>query len=504
MADESDLATRLREALGRGDVSEVEALVAAGADLHARDQHGYGAALHAVYSRDLAHDANLLDLLGWLVARGVDVDAASRHGETPIRRLAWTGRFDAVRLLLEGGADPSPLGWSPLHRAVALGSPADLRTMLAAGADTEVRDGRGCTALLLAALGGNEAAVETLLQAGAAPAATDSAGDGAVALAVEGGHPSMVRHLLERGFDADLTNAFGTSPIETAAQWGRADCAELLLAAGVDVASKEGILSVPEDGPTVRLLLAAGADPADLTHVGRRAAIGFGPPDPRALDHVTAEAFETGRERVFGAANPERIAIPFQSAMIRAGVSAADARSRFGVDFCGDRPVWTADRFGQSLTLLADGRAIMVGGEHEDWYDDDFCIFNDVIVVEPGGGILHLGYPADVFPPTDFHTATPVGGRLWIVGSLGYPRFRTPGSTPVHVLDLDTYAIEPVAIEGPSPGWIFKHRAVPVGTTAIRISGGEVVTTGDDGRDRIDPNASAWILDTSARRWLPQ
>lgn len=166
--------------------------------------------------------------------------------------------------------------------------------------------------------------------------------------------------------------------------------------------------------------------------------------------------------------------------------------------------MWTADRFGQSLTLLADGRAIMVGGEHEDWYDDDFCIFNDVIVVEPGGGFLHLGYPAEVFPPTDFHTATPVGGRLWIVGSLGYLGSRSPGSTPVHVLDLDTYAIESVAIAGEAPGWIFKHRAVLVGTTAIRISGGEVVTTGDDGRDRIDPNASAWILDTSARRWLPE
>jgi hypothetical protein len=33
-------------------------------------------------------------------------------------------------------------------------------------------------------------------------------------------------------------------------------------------------------------------------------------------------------------------------------------------------------RFGQSLTLLPDCRAVQIGGEHEDWYDADFCIYN--------------------------------------------------------------------------------------------------------------------------------
>jgi hypothetical protein len=40
-----------------------------------------------------------------------------------------------------------------------------------------------------------------------------------------------------------------------------------------------------------------------------------------------------------------------------------------------------------SLTLLPDGRAIQIGGEHEDYYDPDFCIYNDVFVHEPDRSI---------------------------------------------------------------------------------------------------------------------
>ena len=65
-------------------------------------------------------------------------------------------------------------------------------------------------------------------------------------------------------------------------------------------------------------------------------------------------------------------------------------------------PGWCADRFGQSLTLLPDGRAVQVGGEHEDHYDPDFCIYNDVFVHGPDGDLAIYGYPADVFPPSDF------------------------------------------------------------------------------------------------------
>ena len=61
-----------------------------------------------------------------------------------------------------------------------------------------------------------------------------------------------------------------------------------------------------------------------------------------------------------------------------------------------------AQRFGQSLTLLPDGPALQFGGEHEDYYDPDFCIYNDVFVHEGDGSITIYGYPESAFPPRVF------------------------------------------------------------------------------------------------------
>ncbi len=48
-------------------------------------------------------------------------------------------------------------------------------------------------------------------------------------------------------------------------------------------------------------------------------------------------------------------------------------------------PVWCFERYGQSITCLPDGRFVQIGGEHEDSYDRDFCIYNDVFVHRPDG-----------------------------------------------------------------------------------------------------------------------
>ncbi|CAF4387616.1 unnamed protein product, partial [Adineta steineri] len=47
-----------------------------------------------------------------------------------------------------------------------------------------------------------------------------------------------------------------------------------------------------------------------------------------------------------------------------------------------DRPVWCFTRLGMTQTYLPDGRLICIGGEHEDGYDPDFQIYNDVVVIE--------------------------------------------------------------------------------------------------------------------------
>jgi hypothetical protein len=112
-------------------------------------------------------------------------------------------------------------------------------------------------------------------------------------------------------------------------------------------------------------------------------------------------------------------------------------------------------RFGQSITCLPDGRVVQIGGEHEDYYDPDFCIYNDVFVHGSEGSIAIFGYPEAVFPPTDFHTATLVDGAIYLIDSLGYVGTRRYGQTPVHRLDVGTYRMERQDASGEQPGWIY-------------------------------------------------
>jgi hypothetical protein len=120
-------------------------------------------------------------------------------------------------------------------------------------------------------------------------------------------------------------------------------------------------------------------------------------------------------------------------------------------------------RYGQSITLLPDGRVIAIGGYHDD--PPDFCIYNDVVVYDERGNFKIYGYPKDVFPPTDFHTATLVDDWIYIIGNIGYDKDRIEGETPVYRLNCTTFAIEPVITAGECPGWISGHHAV------VRVGG---------------------------------
>jgi hypothetical protein len=76
------------------------------------------------------------------------------------------------------------------------------------------------------------------------------------------------------------------------------------------------------------------------------------------------------------------------------------------------------------LSIGWDGRVVYLGGEHKDSYDPDFFIYNDVVVFGPKDRIEVYGYPKEIFPPIDFHTASVFGNRIIIFGGLGYPDAR--------------------------------------------------------------------------------
>ena len=489
-------------ALGRGDPFEVAALIARGADIRYTRDHGYNALLDAAHGRDISRDPRLLDLLALLIANGVNLDAVSSYRESGLRRLSYVGRFDAVRLLLDAGADASQLAWTPLMRAVAVDSVVDVTRELDARADLEALDWWQRTAFHLALMTGDMAKIERLFDRGANPDAVGRIGP-ALFYAIDGHHPHVVRWLLEIGADVDQADASGVTALMHAVEQEDPDCVDVLLSAGADVARDVfgTALRRARSRRLVERLMAGGADPAHLSKEGHRAVLGL-PPDPDAsLMTATLEEFRRASTRRFGAANPELMNESFWVGMVRSGISAYAAGQHFGVptDRSSD-PIWCAERFGQSITRLADGRTVQIAGEHEDFYDRDFCIYNDVFVHAPDGSIAIFGYPDTVFPPTDFHTATLIGDAVYVIGSLGYQGMRRCGETPVYRLDLATFGMTRVETRGEAPGWLYGHRADAVGVHDINISGGTIVTM-RDGKEVHEPNSETFVLDVNRLSW---
>lgn len=203
-----------------------------------------------------------------------------------------------------------------------------------------------------------------------------------------------------------------------------------------------------------------------------------------------------------GATNPEPCDFAVWKWLVEEGLSAYQAAAEMKVEVKrGHEAGFCFDRFGMTRSAVPGGRTVCIGGEHEDHYDPDFYIYNDVIVLDAEERCLAIyNYPVEDFPPTDFHTATfvaggPGGGTILIVGGLGYPDERRPGCTRVYRLSLRDYRIEAVATTGDAPGWIWKHRA--------RLDGSRIVVS----RGRIDVgegerrNVDDYALDTKTWAW---
>lgn len=206
---------------------------------------------------------------------------------------------------------------------------------------------------------------------------------------------------------------------------------------------------------------------------------------------LTSDQYEAMCKRRFGTSHPERVDNPLWVWFVRTGATPYGARELFCLEhhysFRESNPDWCFQRFGRAEVALPDDRTVSIGGEHEDSYHPDFCIYNDVIVRDRQDGqddVTIYGYPREVFPPTDFASATLVGDCIVVVGCLGYWNERG-GPTPVFVLDTRTFEIRRLPTSGDDPGWIFEHAAsLCEGGRSIEIRDGKRI----DGLDH--PGAS--------------
>jgi hypothetical protein len=260
---------------------------------------------------------------------------------------------------------------------------------------------------------------------------------------------------------------------------------------------------------------------------GTRASKSNSPVDGAGFMQIGKEIFEQQRRPRFGNKNPERIRLELWEWMIQGGgnlpapgrpdssttrwtfeegklqgaQTAYTVRQLFNAELdCASGPTWTFDRMGATQTTRADGRIVCIGGEHEDFYDPDFCIYNDVVVLGPAGAVEIYGYPKDVFPPTDFHTSTLIANEIIVIGCVGYQDERRYGYTPVYRLDLGDYHMTEVVSAADMPGWISKHTARLASDGTIVVSGGEVILN-KDGREVYRLNVEEFALELSSGSW---
>lgn len=135
-----------------------------------------------------------------LIAAGADVNAKNdRAGWTPLSRAVYNGRVDVARLLIEKGADVNAkdsAGWTPLYGAVSYGKKEVVSLLITKGADVNARNNGGVTPLHRAAVWGNKEVAELLISKGADVDAKDNAGNTPLDVAEKNSRTSIINLLL--------------------------------------------------------------------------------------------------------------------------------------------------------------------------------------------------------------------------------------------------------------------------------------------------------------------
>ena len=130
----------------------------------------------------------------------VRVNTPNPEGFTALGLAAFFGHLEALKVLLENGADvnatsPSRFANTALDAAVSGGHPETVKALLAAHSNPNVRSEGDYTALHKAAAHGNLEIVRMLVEAGADPKATRDDGLRPIDDAREKGHTAVVEFL---------------------------------------------------------------------------------------------------------------------------------------------------------------------------------------------------------------------------------------------------------------------------------------------------------------------
>ena len=265
-APEADGTTALHWAAWAGDSALVEALLAAGASPTATNRYGMTALHLAAVNGDVPTMRKLLEA-------GADANATLPEGETVLMTAARTGVPEGVELLIEHGADLDARerwhGENALMWAAVEDHGDVIRVLIANGADADARSARQSferrrlgqsilplgewTALMYAARANALDAGRALIESGANLDLPDPDGATALVIAIINAHYEFAAMLIEAGADPNVVEATGMGPLYAAVDMHR-----LAIGHGRPNPKPVGLLDAVD---IVRMLLDRGADP---------------------------------------------------------------------------------------------------------------------------------------------------------------------------------------------------------------------------------------------------
>ncbi len=175
------------------DVATVKSLISKGVSPNTTDPKGDP-------MLNLAIKDKSEDVINLLIAnKATDVDLSNKSGETPLMIASINGNLPVVKgLVLQRKAQIDHVGWTPLHYACARGHLDVAQFLIANGASIDSLSQGNTTPLMMAVQSGNEVLIKLLLDKGADLQLRNSQGLSAIDIAVIYEKPWIAEGLLSR------------------------------------------------------------------------------------------------------------------------------------------------------------------------------------------------------------------------------------------------------------------------------------------------------------------
>ena len=189
------------------DVRTVQSLLQRGFDPNTVNPQGVPALMLAVKEPSL----KVAQLLAtW---PKVKTEVRNENDESALMLAALKGHVALVKLLVENDADVNKPGWTPLHYAATAGNVPIIELLLDNSAYIDAESPNGSTPLMMAAMYGTPESVKVLIQAGADLNVKNQLGLTALDFAIRGNRQNA-KELIETGLQREAARKARQQAIE--------------------------------------------------------------------------------------------------------------------------------------------------------------------------------------------------------------------------------------------------------------------------------------------------